>query len=609
MEINLSLNTTITDPDTLIQLFFEEFPSYTKDQQTCISEAWSFLLDSTKTLARSSGSPYFLHPMRVACILAENKLDADTIIAAFFHNVLALESIEETEIQKKFGTSVLNIIKASTRITNLRVKNKTVQQADSFRKMLFAMVDDIRVILVKLADRLDQLRNIKTVAIDEQKYLAQEVIDIWAPLANRLGMASLKVEMEDLSLKFTNPDVYQQIKKIVDFKKSERAEYLTQAEKEIYKATNRAGLEVSVNSRAKHFYSIYQKMRKRNKEPGDLLDLLAIRILCKRSADCYVMIGLVHSLWNPLEGRFKDYIAMPKPNGYQSLHTTVICGGKPLEIQIRTEHMHSVAEHGVASHWLYKKGAISDTLAIENLSIINQLKKLRKDHLNDEAYFNEIKLELLGDSIYVFTPKGDIRELPKGATAVDFAYSIHSHIGQTIVAAKANDHIIPLSSPLQNTQIIEIITSPQAHPTQNQLQFVKTTRARSKMRAWLAANDPTYESTISQKKSVVEKKVSGKDRVHKPGLGAKHAEQNIFEDEAVCIRIGDTTNFMISRAQCCKPIYGDDIVGYVSRGRGIIVHKAGCPNFFRIPNINERTIPVVWDEQPLGLRKSKKHKK
>jgi len=615
METDFRLNTTITDTDTLLSLFFKEFSSYNKgDQKNRIKEAWHYLVKNTSTLSRSCGRPYVLHPMRVACILADNNLDADTIIAGFFHNVLELENFDEKEIEEKFGLSVVNIIKASTRITNLRIKNKTLQQADSFRKMLFAMVDDIRVILVKLADRLDRLRNISSVKPEHQKEIAQEVIEIWAPLASRLGMASVKVEMEDLSLKFTNPDVYHQIKKIVNSKKSERAEYLANAEKEIYKAARRADIEVSVNSRAKHFYSIYQKMRKRNKEPGELYDLLAIRVLCKDIADCYVMIGQVHSLWKPLDGRFKDYIAMPKSNGYQSLHTTVMCGGMPLEIQIRTYEMHSVAEHGVASHWLYKNGTNKDLVKVENLSIINQLKELRKDHLNDDDFFNEIKTELLGDSIYVFTPKGDVRELPNGATAVDFAYSIHSHIGESIIAAKANGSIIPLSSPLKNTQIIEIITSPQAHPTMNQLQFVKTARARSRMRAWLAANDPNYEAGIGQKQTVIEKKISGKDKIHKPGLGPdagfnKKKSSSVIDDEAVRIRIGDTTNFMITRAKCCMPKYGDAIVGYVSRGRGIIVHRADCPNFIRIPNVNERTIPVVWDDSSLPLEKPKKKKK
>lgn len=595
----LEFNTTIVDPEELLRIFFRENPQYNAADVAKITKAWNYLVSIAGNLTRDCGRPYILHPMRVAAILASSQLDADTIIAGFLHNVLSIENVKPEEIEEKFGKSVINIVKASTRITNLKIQNKTLQQADSVRKMLFAMVDDIRVILVKLTDRLDRMRNIKFVDPEGQKNIAQEVIDIWAPLANRLGMSSVKVELEDLSLKFTNPDVFQQLKSLVALKKEERSEYLEKAQKEIYKSANRAGIEVTVSSRAKHFYSIYQKMRKRNKSADELFDLLALRVICNTTAECYIMIGQVHNLWKPLDGRFKDYIAMPKANGYQSLHTTVLCEGKPLEIQIRTTEMHAVAEHGVASHWLYKKGTNNDSVSVENLSIINQLKELRKDHLNDDEFFNEIKGELLGDSIFVFTPNGDVRELPQGATAIDFAYSIHSHIGETIVGAKADGHIIPLSSPLKNTQIIEILTNPQAHPRVNQLSLVKTARARSKIRSWLLSNDPSFETEkVAPKETgkVETEPASGQPRSHKSGTGLNASSSSINEDAPVKIRIGDTTNFMITVARCCNPKYGDDIVGYVSRGRGITVHRADCRNFCRIPNINERYISVIWEE-------------
>ena len=382
----------------------------------------------------------------------------------------------------------------------------------------------------------------------------------------------------------------------MSLKKKERENYLEKAQKEIYKSASRANIEITVSSRAKHFYSIYQKMKKRNKSAEELFDLLAMRIICKNTADCYVMIGQVHSLWKPLEGRFKDYIAMPKANGYQSLHTTVLYEGKPLEIQIRTEEMHGVAEHGVASHWLYKKGTNKDSVSIENLSIINQLRELRKLNVADEVLFSEIKDELLGDSIFVFTPNGDVKELPIGATAIDFAYSIHSRVGETIVGAKADGHIIPLSSPLKNTQIIEILTNPQAHPTVNQLQIAKTSRARSKIRSWLQTHDQNFsQEKISEK---TEKTTEGQiqsHRAHKSGV-LKETEEKSVITGPLKIRIGDTTNFLINLAGCCNPTYGDAIVGYISRGRGIIIHKQDCSNFSRIPNIEDRFIPVVWEE-------------
>ncbi len=594
-----------TDTKGLIEKFFTDYPGYTAEEKQRILQAWDYLVAHTQEINRSCGQPYYLHPLRVAEIIAQSSLDADTIISALFHNILDLEHISMEEIEQLFGKDVLRIITGTARITGMQIKNKTLQQADSVRKMLFAMVDDIRIILVKMADRLDRMRYLKSVSPESQKAIAQEVIDIWAPLANRLGMSTVKSEMEDLSLKYTNPDVFQHLKQLVALKKGERADYLEKAEKAIYKTADKNGITVSISSRAKHFYSIYQKMRKRNKAAEELYDLLALRIICKTNADCYTVIGIVHTLWKPLDGRFKDYIAMPKANGYQSLHTTVLYDGKPLEIQIRTEDMHAVAEHGVASHWLYKKGTTKDLVSIDNLSIINQLKELRKENLADEQLFAEIKDELLGDSIFVFTPKGDVRELPAGSTAIDFAYSIHSHIGEKIVGAKANGSIIPLSSPLKNTQIIEILTSPQAHPTINQLHLVKTSKARSKIRAYLQENDPSFDI----EKAVPPPAQTKHTFAHKSGTGdPNETPAKTYNGEAVKIRIGDTTNFLITIARCCSPIYGDEIVGYVSRGRGIIVHRADCRNFSRIPNINERSVEVIWEQiTPPEVKKSKKH--
>ena len=615
---DFQLNRTITDPQLLMETFFREYPDYAEKDKDFIQSGWKFLCAQAGDKQRPGGEPYILHPMRVACILAENKLDGECIVAGFLHNILKFENADPEKIERQFGPAVINIIRCSQRITGLNMKSKTLEQADSFRKMLFAMTDDIRVILVKMADRLDRIRSISFLESEEQKNISSEIIEIWAPLANRLGMAAVKIEMEDLSLKFSNPDVFAQLKKIVSLKKSERTEYIEKAQKEIYKAAVKAGIEVSVYGRAKHFYSIYQKMRKKNRTAEELLDLLAIRILCKTTADCYIMVGLVHNLWKPLEGRFKDYIAMPKANGYRSIHTTVLCGTRPLEIQIRTHEMHAVAEHGVASHWLYKKGMSKDLVDIDSLAIINQLKELRKDHLNDGEFFNEIKSELLGDSIFVFTPKGEVKKLPIGSTAIDFAYAIHSRIGETLVGAKADGHIIPLSKPLKNTQIIEILTNPQAHPTENQLRMVKTARARSKIRAWLTQNNapdaPVKEAVKPSAKSAAkplaepEPKLesaaakSGTDPAVKAGTksGVPAAGEVPLQDTeggvSVKIRIGDTANFLASTAKCCRPKYGDPIVGYVSRGRGIIVHRADCKNFSRIANVAERTVQVMWKD-------------
>ena len=588
---------TETDPEILINAFLKDFSEiYDEKDKKRISDAWNYLIGKTLNLKRNCGKPYYLHPLRVARVLAEKHLGADTIVAGLFHNILDVDNDCLPDIEKHFGKEIASICNGTAKITSLKIKSKTMQQADSIRKMLFAMIDDIRVILVKLADRLDRMRNLKFVSLESQKLIAKEVIDIWCPLASRLGMADIKCEMEDLSLKYSNPDAFQQIKTIVAQKKQERADYLNNAVKKIYTATEKAGITVSISSRAKHFYSIYQKMRKRNKDAGELYDLLALRIICNTNAECYTLIGIVHGLWKPMEGRFKDYIAMPKANGYQSLHTTVICEGKPLEIQIRTQEMHNIAEHGVASHWLYKKGTNRDMVKAEDLSIINQLRALRDEDLSNESFFRELKTELLGDSIYVFTPMGDVKELPKGANAIDFAYSIHSSIGEKIIGAKADGKIIPLVQPLQNTQIIEILTNPQAHPTQAQLNSVKTSRARSRINAWLTANDPTYIDKEAQEKrdaeilanTIYSKKVAEEKR-------KKSREKKKESQYSGKIRVDDLTNFFVTVAKCCSPVPGDPIVGYISRSRGITVHRADCLTFLRIPDIEKRKVSVEWD--------------
>ncbi len=596
------------DSSEVLDAFFSRHSHFSQDEEKAITAGWRYLCEVARDRLDSENLPYHIHAMRVACILAERGLDYQCVVAGFLHNVLSFGGVEKDALLERFGPVILKIVEGTSRITNLKIQNKNQQQADSFRKMLFAMTEDIRVILVMLADRLDRVRHLSHETKSTQRQVAQETIDIWAPLANRLGMSSVKTELEDLSLKYFNPDAYAQIKKVVAAKKQERSAYLAKAQQEIYKAANRAGLEVEISSRAKHFYSIYQKMRKRNKGVDELFDLLALRILCETSGDCYVLVGLVHGLWKPLEGRFKDYIAMPKANGYQSLHTTVMCDGRPLEIQIRTKEMHSVAEYGVASHLLYKQRlGGGDKVGLESLSIINHLKQLQPEHLADEALFREIREDLLGDSIFVFTPKGDVVELPAGSTAVDFAYHIHSAVGEKIVGAKADGHIIPLSRPLKNTQIVEVLTSPQAHPTRNHLQLVRTARARSKIRSWLTQNDPAFDNPFS--KAAGDTGAGGREgdagepvvprRGHKKGTGNPHFGENEHPMDIAGhsgkIRIGDTTNFLVSRAGCCNPQYGDEIVGYVSRGRGIIIHRQDCRSFFLISNREERTLEVEWD--------------
>lgn len=582
------------NPDALIKEFFKVNDNYTEEDKQRILKAWKLLIEKTGSLQRACGKPYYMHPLRVANILAENHLDADTIVAGLLHPIHKFE-VSLEQIEKEFGENVTKILITTNKIISLPMNSKNIHQADAIRKMLFAMCDDARVILLTLSDRLDRIRNIKSLLPEQQRALAEAVIEVWAPLADRLGMQKEKNEFEDLSLRYTNPKAYKQIEDIVAQSQEERAAFLENAVNSIYKSAAKMNMEVTISSRAKHFYSIYQKMRKRNKEASELYDLLALRILCKTQADCYVLVGIVHGLWKPMDGRFKDYIAMPKSNGYQSLHTTVICEGKPLEIQIRTYEMHNMAEHGIASHWLYKKGTNHDLVEADKLDIFNKLQQFKENALTDEATFNTLKNELLGDEIYVFTPKGDVKKLPAGATAIDFAYSIHSAIGEKVIAAKADGKVIPLSKPLENTQIIEVITNPQAHPTESQLKYAKTSKAHQKIHSWLMTNDPTFSEKQFDSAAITEtEQAAAQAPKRRPKSGKKQDKPAVRAPKPVLVQ--GSKNVLYNLAQCCHPCYPDLICGYVTRTKGVSVHRADCLTYLRIPNKESRTVEVSWED-------------
>lgn len=603
MGFDISTNKTETDPAVLIEQFFKTFDNFSEEEKNRFKLAWNFLCEKTNDIKRTCGLPYILHPIRVAAILAQGQLDIDSVISGLLHSIFEVEGVSHDEVKAKFGETVYKIVKDTSKITGMKINATTIQQADSIRKMLFAMIDDVRVILVKLADRLDRMRNLKSIEEKKQRLVASEVIDIWAPLADRLGMQSVKNELEDLSLKYSNPNVFQQIKAIVATKKDERASYLEKAVNAIYKSAEKVGIKVSISSRAKHFYSIYKKMQKRNVPASSLYDLLALRVICETNAECYTLIGIVHGLWKPMDGRFKDYIAMPKSNGYQSLHTTVVCEGKPLEIQIRTSEMHNMAEHGVASHWLYKKGMNHDKVDVNSLGIFNQLQNLKKENLSDENFFAELKGEILGDEIYVFTPKGDVVHLPQGSCAIDFAYYVHSGVGEKIVGAKADGKIIPITQALQNTQIIEIITNPQAHPTENQLKVVKTSKARQRIHSWLLANDPTFEDKAAAEQRARDldaqnersRAIQEEKRKHRSvkGENPEIAERNRYTGKII---VEGTKNVAYNLAGCCNPQPGDPIVGYTNK-KGLRIHKATCLTFQRIQNIEKRMVNVEWEKK------------
>lgn len=599
-----------------IEEFINNIQIYDQTDQEKIRSALEWAKSLHQDQKRASGEPYFIHPLGVASILVDLKLDADTIVAALLHDVLEDTATTPESIEERFGKDVRKLVEGVTKIADIHAKNKTIQEAENIRKMLFAMVQDIRVILIKLADKLHNMRTLEYLPPDRRKANAQDCLDIYAPLADRLGISWIKDELEDLSLKHLNRDVYDQIKGIVALKKRDRENFLQRIQEAILLETQKLGIDVVVNARAKHFYSIYQKMRKRNKGPEELYDLFGIRILCDTVDDCYTMLGTVHHLWKPIEGRFKDYIAMPKANGYQSLHTTVMSfDGKLLEIQIRTKEMHQIAEFGVASHWLYKKGTTSEIIKPEDLSIVNRLKNWNS--LDMSTFLDDIKQELLKDSIFVFTPQGKVIELPAGSTPIDFAYHIHSAIGDHCAGAKADGNIIPLTAELKNTQVVEILTTQNAHPHVNWLRAVKTAKARSKIRSWLQQND----ETLIIEKNIVARKKSPAPPVSPPtppsqtaqagpatGLKFESAIQTVIQNQNLSkgilqVRVEDERNMMIRFAQCCKPVTGDPIIGYVSRGRGIIVHRSTCKNIHFIPDFEERKIEVEWEKASSQLIK------
>ena len=565
-----------------------------------------------------TGQSPLLRAIGIASILADLNLDADTLVAAL------LPAGDE-----RFGAEALALARGVAKIGDISAKNKTIHEARNIRNMLFAMAEDIRVILVKLAEKLQSLRSLDSVPAEKRKAAAQECLDIYAPLADRLGISWIKDELEDLSLKYLNREAYRQIKNIVSEKRGERQEFLNRAQEAIRREAQAAGIQIEVNSRAKHFYSIYMKMRKRNRSAADIYDLFGIRILCGGIEQCYTLLGIVHRLWKPIEGRFKDYIAMPKSNGYQSLHTTVIAAsktsplaviadaagdsvfgdsasgeGRLLEIQIRTREMHHVAENGIASHWLYKKGSSRELVRPLDISIVNRVKDWKQSEGGADvpltvSWLEDIKREILRDSIYVFTPQGKVIELPSGATPIDFAYSIHTAVAEHCVGAKADGSIIPLSSELKNTQVVEILTSPSAHPHLNWLRMVKTSKARSKIRSWLEQND---DSIIIEKNVVAKKKPAPPEAAVPTVPAAREKEippvQRVIHSpdaEVLQVTVEDEKNLMIRFARCCRPVAGDLIIGYVSRGRGIIIHRKNCSNLANIPDFEERKIEAEWE--------------
>jgi len=587
----------VSDLSPLKRGFTAKLERYSEEDRARILSALRWADGLHHEQKRASGEPFFVHPLSVAEILVDAHMDAQTVIAALLHDTLEDTGLTRRELRREYGKEVEALVGGVTKISQIRGMSKTAQQAETIRKMLFAMVKDIRVIMIKLADKLHNMRTLEYLEEASRKRIATECLEIYAPLAGRLGMSRMKDELEDLSFRVLNPRAWEQIQRWVDQGESQRSSFLQAMEQAVRREAEAAGIPIQVESRIKHFYSIYRKMRKKGRALDEMYDLVGMRLLCETTGQCYELLGLVHSLWMPIEGRFKDYIAMPKSNLYQSLHTTVMGHeGRMLEIQIRTQAMHRTAEEGIAAHWLYKPDSAGRAIKAEQLTIINMLKSWDSSAVASPDFLEEIKRELLKDSIYVFTPKGDVIEMPKGATALDFAYHIHTEVGNHCAGAKADGVPVQLKEELANTQVIEVLTAQNAHPHLNWLRFAKTHRARGKIRHWLALHEPDL---IFDRNIVARKKAESPPPVPatppKPAEKTVEQETRILDQSKVGVRIGEERNLMIRIAGCCQPASGDRIIGYVSRGRGIIVHRADCPNVRHIPDIQERHVEVQWE--------------
>jgi GTP pyrophosphokinase len=611
-----------------------------------IHRAYVFAADKHEGQLRKSGDPYIIHPVSVAGIIAEMKLDVASVCAALLHDVVEDCGVTDAQMRERFGEEIAFLVDGVTKLGKINFTSKEDQQAESFRKMLIAMARDIRVLVVKLADRLDNMRTLEHMKPEAQQRIAQETLDIYAPLAGRLGINWLKSDLEDLAFKYLYPEQHADLVDKTKKVQRDRDRYITDVVKRISKMLVERGFAVDVSGRAKHLYSIYRKMVHNNTPFEQVHDVLAFRVLVESVADCYAALGVIHSQWTPIPGRFKDYIALPKPNMYQSLHTTCIGPGqRRIEIQIRTHEMHSTAEQGIAAHWKYKeRGGGLDAKDAARFGWLRQLMEFQE--VSDPAEFlDSVKVDLFNEEVFIFTPKGELKVFPRGATPIDFAYTIHSDIGDHCSGARVNGAIVPLRYQMRSGDTIEILTSPSQHPSKDWLEFAQTARARGKIRAFVRNEERRRSTKLGRdlverafhkrdmsfarfmksgevEKAAVHYKLQTADELFGAvGFGKIEADEvydfavrdeasagavrpSLFEktvrrvtggSSAGGIRIDDTDDLVVRFAQCCSPLPGDAITGWITRGRGVTVHRRGCSKAMELDP--ERRIDVSWSER------------
>ncbi len=641
---------------TALEQLLDRIRSYSADADLgLVRKAYEFSAKAHEGQRRRSGEPYLQHPIAVAGVLTSLKTDVTAIVAGLLHDTLEDTVATADELEKEFGKDVVHLVDGVTKIGKITFRSYEEKQAENFRKMVLSMADDIRVVLIKLADRLHNMRTLEHLSAAKRKEIAQETLEIYAPLANRLGIGWIKNELEDLCLKHLKPDIYEMLRVRVAKRDEDRQQYIDEVSQLVQRAMQENGLVGQVYGRPKHLYGIYQKMNKQSITFEEVYDLTALRIVTDLKMNCYAVLGVIHSLWRPVPGRFKDYIAIPKSNLYQSLHTTVVGPkGEHVEFQIRTEDMHRIAEHGIAAHWKYKEqGQVADRDS-KAFGWLHQFVEWQEDLTDNRQFMDSVKLDLFHDVVYVFTPKGIVKELPKGSTPVDFAFAIHTEVGDHCVGAKVDGKIVPLKHQLASGDTVEILTSSTQTPHKDWLKFVRTSRAKTKIKHWIKleeqkrsveigrrllesefrrhgmaparmfksaellelARQSGFDSTEELTAAVGFGRVATSQVIGKltaPPSGAQEPAQERpaprkeigGKSDGTGVQVKGSRDLLMQLSRCCHPVPGDRILGYITRGRGLTIHAVDCPNLVALDYDKERLVEVEWDSATPGTHSVK----